>query len=1066
MAEIKSPVKKRACRSLSLSKTKKKEIEKSKAAAAGAPSILTFFNNAQPAKLACPICGKMVPRFEINKHLDETCQNAERSDDDDVILVHSETGVPVMSNSAVEGPNTNFPVHSPQKTWRLQPNTSPIMSNSVRLKEGVKQRTSPYFKKNGKKSVTQEEPRVQRVRSVSLGSLSSKLSRSFQTQGRIKHSKKEENSLAKTVHCGTANSENQIGRSGELNDSQKENWCEELEYPARNSTLSIVAECTERHYLALDGKDQESRQAGSKMVKDLCLENTPLITLPAMRVLASASPSLEGKQTGMQDEATETKWETSHVMHASDWEAQLPEHSQETAEAQMNGSSSLCSKGKVLDHIKSCLENSNREILPMEGFNALENEIIYNDLLTPLQESGCDGNSTEIVKIQNEDVCSKSSVSDVSWQPYYLRNFLMVLQTVMENEDDLRLFNEDDMSTITKFHKLSDGSQKLYVRLFQRKLNWLKSSKIEYAEIGHDLQPVVEELVACGFLQSESELQELSEVLEVLSVSELKMLAKTFHLVNPNGQKQQLLEGFLQLAKQRSIFSLGKTQPGIGAVILKRAKELAGRCIRICRGPRAVFSRVLLLFSLTDSMDDEEAASGGQAQLSTVLMVNMGRMTFPTYTVLRTVNIFQDREDLIRYEGAMHKLIDIAAAMTSGNWEEAHQLYKSAKKVWLEEKSHPCLRYHEQLPVYLRCFTVGWTYTRILSRGVEILQRLHMYEEAVDELENLLSQNIYCPDSRGRWWDRLALNLHQHLKHTQKAITCIREGLSDPFVRTGHRLALCQRALRMRDSTSCRKFRHLFCDLSMTVVEDVTHVTIKGRMCPQSGMGKSVFLLEDVDDEMGEDATLSTVMCSVEELALAHYRKQGYDQGIHGEGSTFSTLYCLLMWDIIFMDGVPDVFRNSYQVFPLDLYTDNFFENRRTAIESRLQLLHDASSETLTELVAQVWGAQEGKAAALVSWERFTSLQHVQSLVSCFGGHFLSGVCQRLSKDLRHCRGGLPDLVVWSTQDSKFKLVEVKGPNDRLSHKQMIWLAELQKLGAEVEVCHVVAVGSKSNRLS
>lgn len=36
--------------------------------------------------------------------------------------------------------------------------------------------------------------------------------------------------------------------------------------------------------------------------------------------------------------------------------------------------------------------------------------------------------------------------------------------------------------------------------------------------------------------------------------------------------------------------------------------------------------------------------------------------------------------------------------------------------------------------------------------------------------------------------------------------------------------------------------------------------------------------------------------------------------GIHGEGSTFSTLFALLTWDIIFMDGVPDVFRNPYQV--------------------------------------------------------------------------------------------------------------------------------------------------------
>lgn len=40
-------------------------------------------------------------------------------------------------------------------------------------------------------------------------------------------------------------------------------------------------------------------------------------------------------------------------------------------------------------------------------------------------------------------------------------------------------------------------------------------------------------------------------------------------------------------------------------------------------------------------------------------------------------------------------------------------------------------------------------------------------QEAVKELQDLLSQKVYCPDSRGRWWDRLALNLHQHLKRLE-----------------------------------------------------------------------------------------------------------------------------------------------------------------------------------------------------------------------------------------------------------------------------------------------------------
>lgn len=47
------------------------------------------------------------------------------------------------------------------------------------------------------------------------------------------------------------------------------------------------------------------------------------------------------------------------------------------------------------------------------------------------------------------------------------------------------------------------------------------------------------------------------------------------------------------------------------------------------------------------------------------------------------------------------------------------------------------------------------------------LYLLLLEQEAVKELESLLSQRVYCPDSRGRWWDRLALNLHQHLKRLE-----------------------------------------------------------------------------------------------------------------------------------------------------------------------------------------------------------------------------------------------------------------------------------------------------------
>ncbi|KAM9808172.1 fanconi-associated nuclease 1 [Neosynchiropus ocellatus] len=646
--------------------------------------------------------------------------------------------------------------------------------------------------------------------------------------------------------------------------------------------------------------------------------------------------------------------------------------------------------------------------------------------------------------------------------PYYLRNFQTVLQAVLQNEDDSLLFNEEDMSHIRSFERLSVKGQKLYVRLFQRKLKWLQVNKLDYVEISSDLGSVAEELAQGGLVQRESDLQDIGEALDLLPAPELKTLAKTFHLGSSGTQKQHLVDGLLRLSRQKSLFSFKSGHNNIGDVILKRAKQLAGTCIRLCRPPRLVFSRILLLFSLTDTMDEEEMAAGGQNQLYTILLVNSGRLAFPDYTIQRTAKLFRDRDDLIRYEAAMRSLLELVLAMQGGHWEEALELYINAKNDWTDLQKNHDFSYQEELPVFLRSFTTGWAFTRILSRGVEILQRLRRYEDAVEELRSLLQQSVYCPDSRGRWWDRLALNLQQHLKKTEQAIDVMRDGLLDPLVRTGHKLSLHQRALRMSESASFKKYHRELKKLPSFTVQDVRHVTIRGQLLQhEGGTGKSRFVIPaDGDDEEG-----STVICSVEELSLAHYRQQGFDQGIHGEGSTFSTLFALLLWDIIFMEGIPDVFRNPYQTCPLDFYTDCFYENRREAIDSRVELLREASVETLHSMLEDVWTSQEGKVCSCVNWERFNSLNQAQSLVSCFGGAFLGGVIARMAKDFRHCRGGLPDLVVWSTLRNTYKLVEVKGPSDRLSQKQQIWLDELQKLGADVEVCHVVATGARGARL-
>lgn len=77
-------------------------------------------------------------------------------------------------------------------------------------------------------------------------------------------------------------------------------------------------------------------------------------------------------------------------------------------------------------------------------------------------------------------------------------------------------------------------------------------------------------------------------------------------------------------------------------------------------------------------------------------------------------------------------------------------------------------RHDESLPEHLRVYTAGSVWVRVLTLGVELLQFVKDYTAATHQLKALLAQTVYHPDYRGRWYDRLTLNLDHHLKERHK----------------------------------------------------------------------------------------------------------------------------------------------------------------------------------------------------------------------------------------------------------------------------------------------------------
>ena len=97
----------------------------------------------------------------------------------------------------------------------------------------------------------------------------------------------------------------------------------------------------------------------------------------------------------------------------------------------------------------------------------------------------------------------------------------------------------------------------------------------------------------------------------------------------------------------------------------------------------------------------------------------------------------------------------------------------------------------------------------------------------------------------------------------------------------------------------------------------------------------------------------------------------------------------------------------------------------------------------------------------MCSWEMFKGPDHLSGLLKCLTGLQWRAICERLIKHHRHTRSGFPDLTVWNPDLSVCHFVEVKGPNDRLSAKQILWMEFLNNHGITSVVCHVEATNAK-----
>lgn len=704
---------------------------------------------------------------------------------------------------------------------------------------------------------------------------------------------------------------------------------------------------------------------------------------------------------------------------------------------------------------KICNELNRKSSMKLDG----DDEYIDNSINIKIQNFENEQNTTiKIMKKPSElenDLADENDNHDLSNNPYYLTNFKYIIQCVFQNDDDDKLFNEEDKSVVHRFLNLSDSEQKLFVRLFQRKNKWLRSNKVDYPEIAADITTALQNLFKNNFLLNSENLNDVECALNLLTIPEIRSLTKSFQIKCFQKGKKEMINILIKHGKQsRTVYSLGN----ITNVLLKRAKSAVGECYKLDPIAREIFIRMMILFSLTNFiLNEDEPNDGLQQQLFTLLMVNTGKIVFPEYKINRKTVLFKSRDDFISFVNTKYLENEILQKIENKKFEDALQVFYKAKEEFHYYSSETQLERDSHLPVFLRNFTTGHIYIRCLTHGVDILQRLRKYKEAVKLLEDLLAQKVYRVYYRGYWWDRLALNLDQHLKQPEKSMSVILRALEDEYVRYGHRLNLHNRAKRLSDSLT-QKYQFKFNDEYKMNIREIPQHVIKGRLLPRTLPGRTHLFISSASSDSLCEGDIEVI--GVEELVLEYYSNEGFIHGIHGEGSTFISLFCLYFWDEIYECDIPDAFLCQHQTFPLDLNSDAFFKNRKLEIEKCLRKLRDSSIEELVNFGKVYWEKHKNK-TCLIQWEKFINWEQMESLIRCLGNNLLVGICKRLAENFRYCRSGAPDLVIWNPNKSAVKFVEVKGPGDQLSSKQILWLDYLLSLGADAEVCYVEAVSSK-----
>jgi hypothetical protein len=188
---------------------------------------------------------------------------------------------------------------------------------------------------------------------------------------------------------------------------------------------------------------------------------------------------------------------------------------------------------------------------------------------------------------------------------------------------------------------------------------------------------------------------------------------------------------------------------------------------------------------------------------------------------------------------------------------------------------------------------------------------------------------------------------------------------------------------------------------------------------------------------------------SVEQIAREHLA-ENHAPVYYVENGLINSLFGLLCWDAIFAP-VSGAFFHPFQFGPMDLFSPTFRVRRVHVFEACFDALE---ANTYAPRIRQTFRVKKGTQSPFVAWGLLSD-ELLDHALTCIPAPDLRGYFERLLDNLAENRSGLPDLVQFWPSEQRYRMIEVKGPGDRLQDNQLRWLEFCSHRHISVAVCHV-----------